>query len=288
MTDFSTAYLDAERRPRLRPSVIAFFDVLGYSHASTSCATDADAQRLLDRVVAAIDDSRDFVRCSSADNPLAEPNRWAIKYFSDNLAFGYPFEDRVADRESTAWFVVRCAQQYQLRMTLNGFFLRGAMTTGHLCLTDEIIFGASLVECYQLESKTSIVPRVLLAEPLQQLLFSAGPGRSDMPAAQDAVCRDVDGWWFVNYLQAAQDARGIKWELIEQHKASILESLSHTTRHDVLPKFGWACRYHNVFCHWHRDDPGYADRYRIDRVDENSTIHRFGGAGAPDIQSRNS
>ena len=65
------------------------------------------------------------------------------------------------------------------------------------------------------------------------------------------------------------------WEQIERHKASILESQSHTTRHDVLPKFGWACRYHNVFCHWHRDDPGYSDRYRIDRADEQSTINRL-------------
>ena len=85
----------------------------------------------------------------------------------------------------------------------------------------------------------------------------------------------MDGWWFVNYLDAAQDSRGVQWDLIEQHKTSILESLSHTTRHDVLPKYGWACRYHNVFCHWHRDDPGYSDRYRISRVDEHSTIYRL-------------
>jgi hypothetical protein len=85
----------------------------------------------------------------------------------------------------------------------------------------------------------------------------------------------VDGWWFVNYLQAAMEGGAVRWELIEQHKASILESLSHTTRHDVLPKFGWACRYHNVFCHWHRNDPGYNDKYRISRVDEQSTIYRL-------------
>ena len=57
--------------------------------------------------------------------------------------------------------------------------------------------------------------------------------------------------------------RQINWDFVEQHKESILKSLSSTTRHDVLPKFGWACRYHNVFCHWHRDEPGYLDRYRI-------------------------
>jgi len=42
----------------------------------------------------------------------------------------------------------------------------------------------------------------------------------------------------------------------------------------VLPKYGWACRYHNVFCHWHHTAAGYRDEFRIDRVDENSTIDR--------------
>jgi hypothetical protein len=105
---------------------------------------------------------------------------------------------------------------------------------------------------------------------------SYGAGRSSLESnADQAICRDVDGWWFVNYLQAVEIDGKIQWEFIDRHKASILESLSHTTRHDVLPKFGWACRYHNVFCTWHRDDPGYSDQYRIDRVDEQSTIHRL-------------
>src|SRR5262249_7385977 len=148
-------------------------------------------------------------------------------------------------------------------MTMNGFFVRGALTQGPVCLTDEIIFGSALIECYQLESKASIVPRIVLAEPLQQLVTKSYRAGGLNGNADQAICRDVDGWWFVNYLQATQGPDGIQWEFIERHKASILDSLAHTTRHDVLPKFGWACRYHNVFCHWHRDDPGYSDRFRI-------------------------
>jgi hypothetical protein len=54
--------------------------------------------------------------------------------------------------------------------------------------------------------------------------------------------------------------------------------MAGTTRHDVLPKFGWTCRYHNMFCHWHRNTPGYSERLRIDRVDERSTIYRLSEA----------
>ena len=40
----------------------------------------------------------------------------------------------------------------------------------------------------------------------------------------------------------------------------------------------WECRYHNLFCHWHRDAFGYSDRYRHQRVDEQSTICRLSDA----------
>jgi hypothetical protein len=174
--------------------------------------------------------------------------------------------------------VIRCAQRYQLRMALNGFFLRGALTQGQICLTDDIIFGSALLECYQLETKASIVPRVILAEPLTQLLATSireQPGELSADA-RHAICRDIDGWWFVSYLEAAVDGGHVDWATVERHKNAVLQSLSGITRHDVLPKYGWACRYHNMFCHWHRDAAGYSDRFRIDRTDESSLIRRLG------------
>jgi hypothetical protein len=279
MSESAAAYIDDSGRPQLRQSIVAFIDVLGFSQIATSCPAIEDSQRVLDKIAAAIDDSRDFVRQIIPDGKAGLGLRWATKFFSDNLAFGYPIDEKILDEASTAWFILRSAQRYQLKMTLNGFFVRGALTHGPVCLTDEIIFGSALIECYQLESKASIVPRVVLAEPLQQLIMQSYRGnlraKQVEPGNDQAICRDVDGWWFVNYLDAAHDSDGVQWKLIEQHKSSILESLSHTTRHDVLPKYGWACRYHNVFCHWHRGDPGYSDQYRISRVDEQSTIHRL-------------
>jgi hypothetical protein len=266
--------LDEAGRPRLRQSIVAFIDILGFSHASTTNLDES--QQVLDKIFAAIEDSRAFVRRSS-EGSSARANQWGIKFFSDNLALGYALDERVEDSGLAAQFIIRCVQQYQLRMALNGFFLRGALTLGQICLTDEIIFGAALVECYQLESKASIVPRVILTEPFRQLV-ARSVQKDDVRAApdlRDAICRDVDGWWFVNYLQAANGENGINWDFVERHKQSVLNSLSTTTRHDVLPKFGWACRYHNVFCHWNHNDAGYDDRYRIDRVDEHSTIFRL-------------
>ena len=272
-----SAYLDESGQPRLRTSIVAFVDVLGFANMSAASVGLDEGQRTLKMVAAAINDSRDCVRKSFAHNRAGARNGWAVKFFSDNLALGCPCDTSENDSRAAARFVLRCAQRYQLHMVLNGFFVRGAMSIGQICLTDEIIFGSALVECYREESKSAIVPRILLSGPLWKILSESL--RVDAAAfsseERNLVCRDVDGWWFVNYLQAAREADGINWSFIERHKQSILESLSHTTRHDILPKFGWACRYHNVFCHWHREAAGYSDRYRIERIDEQSTICRL-------------
>lgn len=268
-----SAFLDAEGRPRLRESVTAFMDVLGFSHAVLSAADAGESERLLRGIAGALDDAKGFVRRSLAGLALADSSRWRLKFFSDNLLLGYPV-DKPEEAEDVAAFVVRCAQRYQLQMALRGYFVRGAVTIGPLCITDDIIFGTALIDSYRLEAKTSIVPRVIVTEKVKSSLMAAAarPGPCD---ARDLLCRDIDGWWFINYLQSAVDSHGVSWELIEQHKREVLASLTHTAHHDILPKFGWACRYHNVFCHWHRDSPGYSEAFQIRRADEESAIGRM-------------
>ena len=271
------AYVDETGHARLRQSIVAFLDILGFSHSIRATAEKEDAQLLVDRILAAINDSRQFVRQSFAESFTSELNRWALKFFSDNLVLGFPFEGSALSPASAAWFVIRCAQRYQFRMSFNGFFLRGALTQGPICLTDDIIFGSALLECYQLETKASIVPRVILTEPLTQLLVKSLREPAEAAAdARNSICRDIDGWWFINYLEAAVDGERVDWAAVERHKNAVLQSLAGITRHDVLPKFGWACRYHNMFCHWHRDAAEYSDRFRIDRTDESSLIRRLG------------
>lgn len=282
MPAFSTAYLDDSGKPLLRASVCGFLDVLGFSNLSTSSTSRQDAQRVLARVSHAIADSRAFVRNAYGNEPAADPDRWALKFFSDNLVFGFPVGEAPGDSANAIGLALRCVQGYQLRMALNGFFVRGAIALGDICLTDEIVFGPALVECYRLESKTSVVPRVVINEALREAIRgSLLTDESSGAHTFDWVCRDVDGWWFVNYLDAAKKAAGIDWTLIESHKAAVLFSLSETTRHDMLPKYGWTRRYHNVFCHWHQQDRGYSPDYVIKHADEQSTIQRL--SDLPDL-----
>ena len=272
----TSPYLDDRRQPRMRESMTAFLDVLGFSHTVLDAAEKGQSQQCLDSLVATLNRARVAVRSAMSQVMPADGARWAVKLFSDNLLFGYPCDEKESAAEA-AVFVLGCVQHYQLHMAIGGFFVRGAVALGPLCVTDEIIFGTALIEAYQLEAKASIVPRVIVTEKLMSIVTRQpeGAARSQAPAAEDLVCRDIDNWWFVNYLQAAVEPGGVNWNLVEQHKSSVLASLSRSPRHDILPKFGWVSRYHNVFCHWHRNDPGYLDQFRIKRVDEESAIERL-------------
>ena len=162
----SIPFVDAAGKPRLRNSVTGFIDVLGFSHFTTAAKSLEESQQVLDRISSAISESRTFVRNTFSDQPLADPGRWALTFFSDNLVFGFPADGDALSQQQAAQFAIHCVQRYQLHMALSGFFVRGAMTLGPICLTDEIIFGPSLIESYILESKTSIVPRCHSHDPI--------------------------------------------------------------------------------------------------------------------------
>jgi hypothetical protein len=159
-----SAYLDKTGRPQLRESITAFLDVLGFSHAVLSAAEAGQSEKCLESIVRAMDDARDSVRSSLSGHDLADPQQWSIKFFSDNLLVGYPI-DEVHDASDVTSFVLRCSQRYQLQMALSGFFVRGAVARGPLCVTDDIVFGTALIESFLLEASASIVPRIIVTEP---------------------------------------------------------------------------------------------------------------------------
>ena len=123
-----SAYCDDSGRPRLRESVTAYIDLLGFSHNIMVAQSREQSQQTLEKIVDAIKDSRSFVQRAFTSEELFDRSRSATKFFSDNLVFGVPCDADFDDRTSATMVVIRCAQAYQLRMALHGLFARGALT----------------------------------------------------------------------------------------------------------------------------------------------------------------
>src|SRR5678810_922699 len=84
--------------------------------------------------------------------------------------------------------------------------------------------------------QAAIVPRVIVTDPVLKAAKLDAQAKEDpiLPDEHDLLCRDIDGWWFINYLQSAVGPTGVNWRQIEEHKQAVLTSLSRSARHDIL------------------------------------------------------
>jgi hypothetical protein len=89
-----------------------------------------------------------------------------------------------------------------------GYLPRGAITVGKLTHTEEIIFGAGLIDAAEAEKATVIVPRVALLTPFESLLR---PVFAEVPEERLAYLRSDATGEFVHIL-------GDQWPFLEQEQ----------------------------------------------------------------------
>ena len=125
---------------------------------------------------------------------------------------------------------------------------------GPLFMDDTSVYGAALLEAYELESKIAVNPVVALSDDAMKLVdhhmtyyFNERP-----PQVRD-VLRGPDGRYFINYLTEAiyETSQGEKLavKLLRKHKNNVVAELrKHRKNPRVFEKFAWLAAYHNHFC----------------------------------------
>jgi hypothetical protein len=244
-------YIESDGTPKLRRSVVAFIDILGYMDLVKS-TTSEDSQALLARLHKALSLSRQHVDPNhSADTlqKLGDKDFSAFRAFTDNIVIGQPVRD---DGEIELGSVFDSVSYFQMLMTMEGFFVRGAIAIGDLYMDDIAVFGAGLIEAYEAETTLARDPRIVLAPSarvaVNRHLEYYGRG-AHAPQNRDLL-RDSDGQYFVNYLDTLIPENGYFYEQeLAAHKARIEEKLVLLrSRPSVWTKYLWAANYHNYWC----------------------------------------
>lgn len=233
----------APRVVSLRHSVVVFLDLLGFRQRMMDTAADADAASELlaeyDRVL------------NSALDPFDdEESPFDYKGFTDNFVLSIPLF-RLHPEESVGWPTVLIAG-FQLKLACQGWFVRGGMTLGPYYMDRRIVFGAGLIDAYELESKTAVYPRVILneealAHSAEHLRYYADPYET---APQNSyLVLDEDERAFVNYLYEAISDGFDDGSLatIAQHRDRVNAVRGPSTGR-VREKYDWVAAYHNYFC----------------------------------------
>jgi hypothetical protein len=160
--------------PEYEEQFTAFVDFLGFSEATNR--TDDDTRLKILNLLQSLSALRGEFAVHTA--PEQGGNRInitpAISSFSDNIVISYPlspilastgFNEHIAAL-SILWNFNDLLTRIASAALSIGFLIRGGATIGKLYHAKGVVFGEALVDAYQIESRTSVYPRVIVSSKI--------------------------------------------------------------------------------------------------------------------------
>jgi hypothetical protein len=261
-------YIVEGQPPTLQNSVFVYMDILGFIDTSLESKENGTLQSTLLHLHETLSKNRgdlEEISIPGETREKDEKDRFALKSFTDNIVIGWPIR---TDGETEFGAVFSHIANYQLDMTMRGYFVRGAISIGEIYVDDLTVYGDALIDAYEGENKLARDPRIILTDTAKNLakkhLLKYSP-QDYAPHVRDVLC-DADGQWFLNYLDSiliAEYEHGPFFDAFNCHKLEVEKKLEkYVSKPAIWSKYAWVAGYHNYFCDLH---PEYFtdDEYRI-------------------------
>ena len=243
-------------------------DILGYSELSSQAHKSGNDQELLRSVHAALSSGREWLEDGSPSSTrphFGSKDHYALKAFTDNIVVAWPVRSNAESELGNAFFKLGF---FQFQMVLAGYFVRGAIALNDAYVDEIAVFGPALFEAYEGESVFARDPRIVLT-PSAVVATRKHVGYYTDPRSAPQVrnvLQDVDGHWFVNYLECilwAEDEHGPFLDELLSHKTVVEGKLTqYKDRPSIWAKYAWVAMYHNYFCDLHAHH--FGDAHKID------------------------
>ncbi len=252
--------------PRLKRSVTAYLDILGYRDLIDRAFKEGRAEEELKKLRLALNASYEIFR-ERSPTISDVPKVWELRAFTDNIVLGCPlvFGEEAGAEMFHVFFTLAA---FQFEMLRRGFFLRGGIAVGDLYMDSEIVFGPALLEAYKAEDCLARDPRIVLApsavnQTQIQLARFASVERS--PHFR-SLLKDADGQIFLDYLEEtvliAVDESGPFFNALTEHKKIVEAKLVEFKKNPrIWSKYAWVANYHNFFCERYSH---FNDSHKID------------------------
>lgn len=227
-------------KPILRPSVVVYADILGYTSMIQSSSDWEDENRKMNEI---------FNILHNRFTWIADPSgvKWSLKAFSDNFILSHPFyKGGEFDLNHTLYDI----SHFQRDLANQGLFLRGAVSIGEMHVSDDLIWGKPLLEAYHAECKLAVYPCIILAESTMQYIESHT--KLDPNLIQGVIAQDNRGVDFVNYLHPLRPMGRMtsdRYNRLLHHKKVVEHRLRIYAKFEkIFFKYFWIATYHNSFC----------------------------------------
>lgn len=244
---------NADGFPQLCPSLVGYLDILGYkSQVRAAYANDVE-EKLLASLAGALAESRQLMESAAGPFLPEHPPSFEIKFFSDNIALGYPLSDR---QDMDLSYALGHISFLQAVLAARGYLVRGGLAIGNIYMDENLVYGRSFIEATELD-KSMQPPRIALTDELAADVLDrvrnagtspwSGWGREG-PLEWYSLLIDSDETVFVNYLDAAFDAfpdGPVFTDLLADHRSTVRAGLECS---EDKAKYLWAARYHNMIC----------------------------------------
>lgn len=252
-------------KPTVLPSFCVYMDILGFSDLTIEANKNNQVQELFDRLHRAIVENPQISKHSPETDIIR--STWQFKIFTDNVILGQIIY-RGSDAEGEFGHTIEEVAYYQMSLALDGFFVRGGFTIGPLYVGEDMVYGISLLEAYNIEKRIAQNPRIVISPQVMELVKKhlkyyghpqGAPQNSD-------ILVDTDNQPFVNYLITLIDEEyHIFYDELYKHKENIENCLvKFKDQPHILLKYIWLANYHNYFCKIVNESPNYNDKLLID------------------------
>lgn len=258
-----TVYFDEAGKPRLVQSYCVFADFLGFRQQIQDAVKNGEEQVVFKRFMEEIEpEIENTINPGPKDEIEGFPRMWDAKVFTDNVVLGYSLWSDRGEKEFG--HAITQLLEFQYAVALKGFFVRGGWAVGNLFMNRNTVFGAALLDAYDLESQVAKFPRIVLSEKMKDLVFKHMARYAEDPPQCFHLLVDEKGMLFTNYLSEAIVDGEVQWHELRRHADLVAERLAQFVANEaVYAKYLWLADYHNFFCGLVSKGKGYSDELRI-------------------------
>lgn len=220
----------------LEDHYIAYIDILGYEKQLQSADNQYSFYKQIERAF------KDAMKIAGQHefSGIREVN---YRIFSDNIVLSIP----IAKQNSFA-AICQFSWAIQCSFIMNGFLVRGGISSGLFLQNNEFVFGKGLINAYKLESQNSIYPRIVIDRKLLE----------NFPYHYHQIMlmnQDFDGYYFIHYLKhpgnqnvVIRDGESLhlqNTDLFKKHKEIIENGIQKEKDTRIIQKLLWCANYHN-------------------------------------------
>ena len=228
--------------------IIAYLDFLGFAEKMKE-EESYESLQIMKLLFYGAKSIADNISC------VNELNNFDIKIFSDNIVIAQKAEPKRIKDQIIG--IVNLIGQIQFdALVYFGFLLRGGITYGELHIDNTIVWGAGLIDAYNIENNLANYPRVILSK---QILKKYNLSRQESLNLHALIKEDADGLCFVDYFMASPNIKLIP------KIAKVLKEIIKLYVHEPdrkKQKVNWIVNHFNAYCLRVKDRGNY-EKYII-------------------------